>query len=146
MGRLRAAPAIRPVSIGSLLLMLTTYGQQVAFLMQHDILARTGVCHECHTPISGDYKVKGNKRYWHCRACQLTTSLRYGTVLYRTKMKLNNFVFLAYCFTERNRTQGTSMFNSFFCNISYYCFFGLYFKIDCFSHERSLFTPGGIHD
>jgi hypothetical protein len=31
MGRLRAAPVVRPVSIGSLVLMLTTYGQQVTF-------------------------------------------------------------------------------------------------------------------
>ena len=54
--------------------------------------------------------MKGNERYWYCGACQLTTSLRYGTVLYKSKMKLNNFVILAYCFTERNRTKSTSRF------------------------------------
>ena len=110
MGRVRAAPALRPVSIGALVLMLTTYGQQVAFLMQHDIIASSGVCQKCHKPISGDYKVKNNERYWFCGPCHTTTSLRYGTVLYHSKMKLSNFVIMAYCFTERNRLKATSRF------------------------------------
>ena len=85
--------------------MLTTYAQQIAFLMQHDILPRTGLCHKCKMPIEGDCKEgKTNEWFWKCRVCKVTTSIRYGTVLYKSKMKLQNWILLAYCFIERNRT------------------------------------------
>ena len=35
-----------PISIGRLVLMLTTVGQQYLFLQQHDIIPSTGVCHK----------------------------------------------------------------------------------------------------
>ena len=37
------------------------------------------------------------------------TSCRYGTVLYHNKMKIKNWVLLAYCFTERHRTHASTV-------------------------------------
>ena len=94
-----------PVSIGRLVLMLTTYAQQIAFLMEYDILPRIGMCHKCSNTISGEYKErKKNERVWWCLTCKVGTSIRFGTVLYKSKMKLKNWILLAYCFVERNRT------------------------------------------
>ena len=33
------------------------------------------------------------------------TTTRFGTVLYKSKMKLKNWILLAFCFTERNKTK-----------------------------------------
>ena len=93
-----------PISVGRLALMLTTLGQQFMFLMEHDIISPTGVCHKCLQVITGNWIVKGNFRYWICVACKVVTSCRFGTVLYKSKMKLKNWVLLAYCFTKRNGT------------------------------------------
>ena len=43
-------------------------------------------------------------RYWKCKVCNVLTTARFGTVLYKSKLKLKNWIMLAYCFTERNRT------------------------------------------
>jgi hypothetical protein len=48
-------------------------------------------------------KVKGNHRYWKCKECNVKTSMKYGTLLYQSNIKLMSFILLAYCFTERNR-------------------------------------------
>ena len=37
------------------------------------------------------------------------TSCRYGSVLYQSKMKIKNWVLLAYCFTERHRTHASTV-------------------------------------
>ena len=106
MGGVRKWPQVGgpPISVGRLVLMLTTLGQQLLFLLEHDIISPTGVCHKCLQVITGTWTVKGNTRYWKCLACKVVTSCRFGTVLYKSKMKLKNWVLLAYCFTERNRT------------------------------------------
>ena len=106
MGGVRKWPLVEgpPISVGRLVLMLTTLGEQLLFLMQHDIISPTGVCHKCLQVITGDWIVKGNLRYWKCLACKVVTSCRFGTVLYKSKLKIKNWVLLAYCFTERNRT------------------------------------------
>ena len=93
-----------PVSISLFAMMLTTIGQQVTFLQDKNILPKTGLCRKCYATILGEYKVKKNERYWRCTKCNITTSLRFGTILYQTKLKLINFIMLVYCFTERNRT------------------------------------------
>ena len=41
-GRVRTASVIRTVSIVGLVPLLAIYGQQIAFLLQHELLARTG--------------------------------------------------------------------------------------------------------
>jgi transposase-like protein len=92
------------VSLGRLALLLVTATQQVEFLQKQDILPTVGTCHQCQGLIHSDYKVKGTKRYWICKDCKLTTSIRYGTVLYNSNMQLNRFVMMIYCFTERNKT------------------------------------------
>jgi hypothetical protein len=92
------------VSISRLVMMLTTMGQQISFLQEHDILPKRVFCQKCHGEISGEMKVRGNDRFWKCKSCKVTTSLRYGTILYDAKLKLINFNCLVYCFTEKNRT------------------------------------------
>ena len=84
--------------------MLTTVGQQYLFLQQHDIIPSTGVCHKCHQVILGSPIVKGNERFWNCKKCKAVTTTRFGTVLYKSKMKLKNWILLAFCFTERNKS------------------------------------------
>ena len=79
-----------PISVGRLVLMLTTVGEQLMFLMKHDIISDNG-------------------RYWRCKDCAVMTSCRYGTVLYQSKMKIKNWVLLAYCFTERHRTHASTV-------------------------------------
>ena len=37
------------------------------------------------------------------------TSCRYGTVLYQSKMKIKNWVLLAYCFTERHQAHASTV-------------------------------------
>ena len=59
--------------------------------------------------ITGEWVVKGNGRYWRCKDCAVMTSCRYGTVLYQSKMKIKNWVLLAYCFTERHRTHASTV-------------------------------------
>ena len=93
-----------PISVGNLVLMLTTYGQQVAFLIQHDILSSTGLCYKCNNVITGQCIEKTNARYWKCKSCNVLTTARFGTVLYKSKLKLKNWILLAFCFIERNRT------------------------------------------
>ena len=93
-----------PISIVRLVLMLTTVGQQYLFLQQHDIIPSTGVCHKCHQVILGSPIVKGNERFWNCKKCKAVTTTRFGTVLYKSKMKLKNWILLAFCFTERNKS------------------------------------------
>ena len=93
-----------PVSLARLTLMLTTLGQQIAFMISQDIFSTTGLCHKCGLTIPGEAKTCGNKVYWDCTKCKARTSNRFGSVLYRCKMRLNNWILLAYCFTERNRT------------------------------------------
>ena len=80
-----------PISVGNLALMLTTYGQQVAFLIQHDILSSTGLCHKCNNVITGQCIEKTNATYWKCKSCNVLTTSRFGTVLYKSKMKLKNW-------------------------------------------------------
>ena len=92
------------VSLGRLTLLLATTAQQVEFLQEQDILPIAGTCHKCHNVIYNNYKEKGTKRYWICPTCKLSTSIRYGTVLYNSNMQLNRFVMMVYCFTERNKT------------------------------------------
>ena len=94
-----------PISIVRLVLMLTTVGQQYLFLQQHDIIPSTGVCHKCHQVILGSPIVKGNERFWNCKKCKAVTTTRFGMVLYKSKMKLKNWILLAFCFTERNKTK-----------------------------------------
>ena len=89
-----------PVSISLLAMMLTTIGQQVTFLQDKNILPKTGLCRKCYATILGEYKVKKNERYWRCTKCNITTSLRFGTILYQTKLKLINFIMLVYSFTK----------------------------------------------
>ena len=96
-----------PISIGRLVLMLTTVGQQYLFLQQHDIIPSTGVCHKCHQVILGSPIVKGNERFWNCKKCKAVTTTRFGTVLYKSKMKLKNWILLAFCFTEQPRVMHT---------------------------------------
>ena len=79
-----------PISVGRLVLMLTTVGEQLMFLMKHDIISDNG-------------------RYWRCKDYAVMTSCRYGTVLYQSKMKIKNWVLLAYCFTERHRTHASTV-------------------------------------
>ena len=93
-----------PISIGRLVLLLTTVGQQYLFLQQHDSIPSTGVCHKCHQVILGSPIVKGNERFWNCKKCKAVTTTRFGTVLYKSKMKLKNWILLAFCFTERNKS------------------------------------------
>jgi len=78
-----------PISIGRLVLMLSTVGQQYLFLQQHDIIPSTGVCHKCHQVILGSPIVKGNERFWNCKKCKAVTTTRFGTMLYKSKMKLD---------------------------------------------------------
>ena len=92
------------VSVGSLALMLTTVGRQVAFLMDHDILPKTGECGKCKNLLKGDHQVKENVRFWTCHSFKTTTSIRFDTVLYRSNVKNLNFILLAFCFTQRNWT------------------------------------------
>ena len=75
-----------PVSVSWLVMMLTNIG---------------------HT-IEQDHKVKNKERYWRCLKCILKTSLRFGTIFYKIKLKVNNFVMMVYCFTEWNRTNAWS--------------------------------------
>ena len=98
-----------PISVGRLVLMLTTVGEQLMFLMKHDIISDNGLCHKCDQVITGEWVVKGNGRYWRCKDCAVMTSCRYGTVLYQSKMKIKNWVLLAYCFTERHRTHASTV-------------------------------------
>ena len=84
-----------PISVGRLVLMLTTVGEQLMFLMKHDIISDNGLCHKCDQVITGEWVVKGNGRYWRCKDCAVMTSCRYGTVLY--------------CFTERHRTHASTV-------------------------------------
>ena len=92
-----------PISISRLVMMLTTIGQQILFLQDNNILPKTGFCQKCKETIKGDMKVKGNHRYWKCKPCNVKTSMKYGTILYQSNIKLMSFILLAYCFTERNR-------------------------------------------
>ena len=84
-----------PISVGRLVLMLTTVGEQLMFLMKHDIISDNGLCHKCDQVITGEWVVKGNGRYWRCKDCAVMTSCRYGTVLYQSKMKIKKWVLLA---------------------------------------------------
>ena len=70
-----------PISVGRLVLMLTTVGEQLMFLMKHDIISDNGLCHKCDQVITGEWVVKGNGRW----------------------------VLLAYCFTERHRTHASTV-------------------------------------
>ena len=79
-----------PISVGRLVLMLTTVGEQLMFLMKHDIISDNGLCHKCDQVITGEWVVKGNGRYWRCKDCAVMTSCCYGTVLYQSKMKIKN--------------------------------------------------------
>ena len=45
--------------------------------------------------------------------CILTTSLRFGTIIYKSRLKLIDFVMLVYCFTERNRTNAQTSNEAF---------------------------------
>ena len=36
-----------PISVGRLVQMLTTVGEQLMFLMNHDIISDNGLCHKC---------------------------------------------------------------------------------------------------
>ena len=97
MGGVRKWPLVEgpPISVGRLVLMLTTLGEQLLFLMQHDIISPTGVCHKCLQVITGEWIAKGNWRYWKCLDCKVVTSCRFGTVLYKSKLKIKNWVLLA---------------------------------------------------
>ena len=92
-----------PISIVRLVLMLTTVGQQYLFLQQHEIIPSTGVCHKCHQVIPGSPIVKGNEWFWNCKKCKAVTTTRFGTVLYKSKMKLKNWILLA--FASQNETR-----------------------------------------
>ena len=48
-------------------------------------------------------KVKGNHRYWKCKACKVRASMKYGTILNQSNIKLLSFIHLAHCFTEQNK-------------------------------------------
>ena len=85
-------------------MMLTTMGQQISFLQEHDILPKRGFCQQCHEEINGEMKVRGNNLFWKFKSCKVTTSLRYVTILYDAKLKLINYICLVYCFTAKNRT------------------------------------------
>ena len=43
-----------PISVGRLVLMLTTVGEQLMFLMKHDIISNNGLCHKCDQVITGE--------------------------------------------------------------------------------------------
>ena len=47
---------------------------------------------------------EGKQRFWNCKKCKAVTTTRFGTVLYKSKMKLKNWILLAFCFTERNKS------------------------------------------
>ena len=91
------------ISISRLVMMLTTIGQQILFLQNNNIMLKTGFCQKCRETIKDEMKVKGNHRYWKCKECKLKTSMKYGTILYQSTIKLISSILLAYCFTERNR-------------------------------------------
>ena len=44
-----------PISVGRLVLMLTTVGEQLMFLMKHDIISDNGLCHKCDQVITGEW-------------------------------------------------------------------------------------------
>ena len=69
-------------------------------------MPKPGHCHYCYHTIEGDHKVNNKEIYWRCQKCNLTTSLRFGTIFYNSKLKLINFVTMVYWFTKRNRTNG----------------------------------------
>ena len=48
---------------------------------------------------------EGKQPFWNCKKCKAVTTTRFGTVLYKSKMKLKNWILLAFCFTERNKTK-----------------------------------------
>ena len=93
-----------PVSVGRLALQLITTAAQITFLQDVNILPVIGACHNCGSTITTSYKERKNQRFWHCGACNSETSLRHDTVLYKSKLPLNRFVMLVYCFTQRNKT------------------------------------------
>ena len=66
--------------------------QQVAFVQDYIILAKTCLCHLCYHTIEGDHKVNNKGRYWRCLKCNLTNPLRFSTMFYKTKLKLIEFV------------------------------------------------------
>ena len=62
-----------PISVGRLVLMLTTVGEQLMFFIIHDIISENGLCHKCDQVITGEWVVKGNGRYWRCKDCAVMT-------------------------------------------------------------------------
>ena len=97
-----------PVSIGRLTLLLTTLGQQVAFLTKHDIFPSLGTCQKCNRHLKEEVKQLNTRFFFYCKKCDVRTTIRHGTVLYNSNMKMSSFVMLAYCFTIRNRTGAQS--------------------------------------
>ena len=65
MGKVHKWPAVEgpPIGVARLALMLTTFGQQILFLIQHDILSSTGICYKCNCVITGAWIEKTNARY-----------------------------------------------------------------------------------
>ena len=45
---------------------------------------------------------EGKQRFWICKKCKAVTTTRFGTVLYKSKMKLKNWILLAFCFTVKH--------------------------------------------
>ena len=62
---------------------------------QDDLISPTGVFHKCFQVIAGDWIVKGSARNWKCMDCKVLTSCSFGTVLYKSKMKIKNWILLA---------------------------------------------------
>ena len=63
-----------PISVGRLVLMLTTVGEQLMFLMKHDIISDNGLCHKCDQAVTGEWKILEMQRLcrhdvmslWYC--------------------------------------------------------------------------------
>ena len=83
---------------------MVTMAATILLLQQMFILPNTGHCNKCQIPIESDYKRNKNYIYWTCSNCKTKTALRSNTVLANSHLKLERFVLLMYCFSDRNRT------------------------------------------
>ena len=98
---------------------MLTMAATILLLQQMLILPNTGNCNKCDMPIESDYKRNKNYIYWTCNSCRTKTALRSNTVLANSNLKLERFVLVMYCFSDRNRTY-KQIINK---NVKLVCFF-----------------------